>query len=425
MASPTKKNLSTPKALFDTLENFEEKNLAVLNYLETLQIENISQEYQLCLEFLASYAGSNDTFIAYRREVERLCHFAWLVAKKSLKQLDRNDIRHYIDFINKPPASWIGTQNLTRFIQRDGVRIQNPRWRPFVVRLPKAQFKAGDQPKYESYRLTNNSRAAVFAVMSTFFTYLMQENYVSANPVQLIRQKSRYIQKTQKLKITRKLSQLQWQYVIETIKALTASQPDFERHLFILSTFYLLGLRISEISEKPERIPIMGDFAPDKTGRWWFSTVGKGNKLRDVAVPDEMLEALKRYRASLNLSPLPAREENIPLIHKQRGQGGLGTRQVRNLIQQCFDIAINKLKAAGEIDEANDLAHATVHWLRHTAISADVTHRPITDVRDDAGHSNSRITDIYIDTDRIARHDSAKHKALIPQINKVKETNHA
>jgi preprotein translocase subunit SecA len=35
------------------------------------------------------------------------------------------------------------------------------------------------------------------------------------------------------------------------------------------------------------------------------------------------------------------------------------------------------------IDEAQDLTVATVHWLRHTAISADVENRPREHVRDD------------------------------------------
>jgi integrase len=182
----------------------------------------------------------------------------------------------------------------------------------------------------------------------------------------------------------------------------------------MMSAFYLLGLRISELAETPGRIPCMGDFAPDKQSRWWLSTVGKGNKLRDIAVPDTLITALKRYRMSLDLPPLPARGEPTPLLNKQRGHGGLGTRQIRNLVQFCFDQAILELARDGLHDEAQDLTVATVHWLRHTAISADVEHRPREHVRDDAGHESISITDRYIDIDRIARHDSARHKTLKP-----------
>ena len=159
----------------------------------------------------------------------------------------------------------------------------------------------------------------------------------------------------------------------------------------------------------------MGDFAPDKQSLWWFSTVGKGNKLRDVAMPDDMLEILKRYRLSLDLSPLPLRNESTPLIAKERGKGGLGTRQIRNLVQKCFDHAIYRLEKAGKTDEAQDLRAATVHWLRHTAISFSIEeNRPREDIRDDVGHESAATMDKYIDTDRLARHNSAQHKRLKP-----------
>lgn len=413
--SATPKNL--PKPLFDTIETLDEAdNPLIINYLSILNIGNIDKEYQLAREFLKSYAGSLDTFNSYRREVERFLQWAWLILKKSVKEITRNDIRLYFEFIQDPPLNWIATKNCSRFIETNEERTFNPSWRPFVVRISKALHKEGKKPNKEDYQLNNKSVLALFAGLSTFFTFLQQEGYLEINPVQLLRQKSRFIQKQQAQKITRKLSNLQWLCVIETIESLANRDGFYERHLFLITLFYLLGLRISEVSDTPGRTPKMGDFAPDKHDRWWFTTVGKGNKVRDVAVPNAMIEALKRYRASRGLTPLPSRNENTALLHKERGKGGPGTRQVRNLIQQCFDKAIDNLRRRGKQDEAQDLMVATVHWLRHTAISADVEHRPREHVRDDAGHENAMITDRYIDTDRIARHDSAKNKPLKPSI---------
>ena len=244
---------------------------------------------------------------------------------------------------------------------------------------------------------------------------------MEVNPVQLLRQKNRFLQKQQTIKVTRRLSQLQWDCVINAIEDLANTAIEYERSLFLMSGFYLLGLRVSEFAETPGRIPKMGDFAPDKHDRWWFTTVGKGNKQRDVAVPDSMLAVLKRYRRSLGLSALPSRGEQTPLIHKKRGKGGLGTRQIRSLVQDCFNCAILNLKKRGKEDAAEDLATATVHWLRHTAISADVETRPREHVRDDAGHENANITEAYIDADRSARHQSAKNKELKPKIKNLSE----
>ncbi len=151
----------------------------------------------------------------------------------------------------------------------------------------------------------------------------------------------------------------------------------------------------------------------DQEGNWWFVTVGKGNKEREVSVSDAMLEALKRYRKARGLGPLPSPGESSPLIHKTRGKGGLtSTRQVRGIVQQVFDLAAEKMRSEGFKEDADRLGDATVHWLRHTGISEDVKHRPREHVRDDAGHGSSAITDRYIDVGRAERHTSARAKTI-------------
>jgi len=172
-------------------------------------------------------------------------------------------------------------------------------------------------------------------------------------------------------------------------------------------------LRISELSAKPRWHPKMADFFRDVNKDWWFRTVGKGNKMRQIAVSSEMLQALKDYREYLGYTPLPTPDDKTPLISKAHGKGGLSsTNVIRNLVQQCFDAAVEKLKEKNQFEEANMLRSATVHWLRHTGISEDVKHRPREHVRDDAGHSSSAITDRYIDVELQARAKSAKNKSL-------------
>jgi integrase len=172
-------------------------------------------------------------------------------------------------------------------------------------------------------------------------------------------------------------------------------------------------LRISELVVSERWQPQMGHFQPDAEGNWWFLTVGKGNKEREVSVSDAMLAALKRYRLSRGLAPLPSFGESTPLIHKTRGRGGItSTRQIRLIVQQCFDNAAAAMRRDGFDDDAQRLADATVHWLRHTGISEDVKHRPREHVRDDAGHGSSAITDRYIDVERAERHASARAKPI-------------
>jgi integrase len=161
-------------------------------------------------------------------------------------------------------------------------------------------------------------------------------------------------------------------------------------------------------------VPQMNSFYKDADDNWWFKVVGKGNKERDISVSDDMLEAFKQYRLSLNLSPLPSPIDDAPLIPKFIGKGGVSdTRHIRSLVQECFDRAHQSMLKINKTYEATELKIATVHWLRHTGISDDVKIRPREHVRDDAGHSSGAITDKYIDIEKRARSLSAKKKKLV------------
>ena len=147
-----------------------------------------------------------------------------------------------------------------------------------------------------------------------------------------------------------------------------------ERTLFIIKALLSMYLRISELTENDRWLPKMNDFYKDSEGRWWFYTIGKGNKEGEISVSDEMLKALERYRIHLGLSPLPSSDEETPLILKyKKGSGGItSTRQIRGIVQECFDRTVNALLKAGKTEDANEVKHATVHWLRHTGISEDI-----------------------------------------------------
>ena len=158
----------------------------------------------------------------------------------------------------------------------------------------------------------------------------------------------------------------------------------------------------------------MNHFYRDSEEGWWFTTVGKGNKQRQIAVSKAMLEALKRWRQHLGLSTLPSPADQSPLLPKTKGQGPIrSTNYIRQIIQGCFDHATNHLTQDGFKEEAESLAEATVHWLRHTGISDDVKRRPREHVRDDAGHGSGAITDKYIDIELKERHRSAKDKPIL------------
>lgn len=379
---------------------------------------NASQhhEYELVSEFLYSYRGSQATFTAYRREIERFLQWCWLIADKSFQQIRHTDIEGFIEFCKNPPLPWIGVKNVARFKEKEGKRIPNPAWRPFVATVSKSDRTQGKTPNPKNYEPSQNALQAAFAVLSSFFNYLVQEEYTSINPVLQVRQKSKFIRKQHNKTIIRRLTELQWGYVIETAELMATDAPyPHERTLFIMNALYAMYLRISELVASERWQPEMGDFRSDGDGNWWFTTVGKGNKERMISVSDAMLQALKRYRQHLGLPSLPPLGETTPLLSKHHGKGPVtSTRQVRAIVQDCFDKSVERLMQDGFTEEAEQLRTVTVHWLRHTGISDDVKHRPREHVRDDAGHGSSAITDRYIDIELRERHASARKKKINP-----------
>lgn len=404
---------SIPKPIIDTINS-----TAISNGSSIAPDTDVS----FSLEFLNQYNSNKSTFEAYRREVERVLQWSSLVAKKSILDLKRQDIQDYIEFCLNPPKSWIGTKKVARFIERGGKRIANPHWRPFVATVSKHDFKLGEKPNKYKYHLSQKAIREIFTVLSSFYNFLAQEEKVPINPVLLIKQKSKYLQKRQQQSPVMRLTETQWQTCLEIVRKLADENAEkHERTLFIISALYLMYLRISELVASDRWTPMMKHFYRQSDGSWWFKVVGKGNKLREIAVSDDMLFALKRYREKLNLTPLPSPNEKNFLLSKEKGVGAItDSRHIRRLIQYCFDKSIDKLREEKLFTEADAMESATVHWLRHTGISDDINKRgrPVAHVRDDAGHSSSAVTDRYNDIELKERYKSAKNKKL-----NVKEKN--
>ncbi|MBY0282102.1 MAG: site-specific integrase [Alphaproteobacteria bacterium] len=421
-----------PRPLFDTLEQVcdlykrcqidsqehiikEWLNLCLPNSKETLSNEIatvVVAEYGHALRFLYSYRGSFETFNAYRREIDRFLQWSWFIQQKPILQLKRLDIEAFIEFCQKPPKRWIASKMVARFMTKDGATVPNPEWRPFIVKIPKKAFQDGERPNKASFELSQQGIKQIFAVLGSFYNALIQEEVTEINPVVQIRQKSKFIRKSSDAPMIRRLSDKQWQMVLKATRQLAEEDPKkHKRTLFMLQLLYGMYLRISELASSQRWSPKMSDFFRDTNGDWWFRTVGKGNKMRQIAVSDSMLEALKKYRGYLGYSPLPAPDDQEPLIPKERGTGAMeSTRVIRQLIQTCFDAAVSQLRTNNDSEEAEILRSATVHWLRHTGISEDVKHRPREHVRDDAGHRSGAITDRYIDVELKARANTAKNK---------------
>ncbi|WP_090276339.1 tyrosine-type recombinase/integrase [Halopseudomonas litoralis] len=412
--------MSQPVPLFDTYKNFQfltRHNLdgelsAVLDAFERFSNPTEAMDgYSVVKLFLKSYAANQATFNSYRTHVERLLLWSLLVCKKPILHLRRQDAEAFLEFCLNPPDNWVGPVTKARFVRIGGRKkadsdtfVINVDWRPFNYTVSKATRKLADEtdsamPEIQAYQMSQTTIAQVFTVCGSFYQFCIDEDYTDANPFRAVKQKSRYKQSVVSQVTSRSLTQLQWEFVIETAEHMADQEPEFhERTLFILTTLFSMYLRVSDLTGRDNWQPTMGSFK--KAGdNWWFHVVGKGNKAAKVSVRDSYLPYLVRYRTSLGLTDLPYPGEQTPLLSSLDGRTGLSGRRIRELIQMVFDAACARMIAEGLHEDCDALRAASLHWLRHTSATLDAPFRDMKDLQADLRHESLSTTqDSYYDS---------------------------
>ncbi|WP_371372172.1 tyrosine-type recombinase/integrase [Thalassotalea aquiviva] len=417
----------TAQPLFDSHRHFQllKRNQVFSDDTPTVKqfVESVSQtvadafdDYKFTKEFLQSKGRRNEaTYNLFRTETEKFLLWSWLINKKSIVQLKRRDLEAYIDFVHKPPHQWISDNVYRRFENRNGIRDVNPDWRPFTIKIPKAQRldNIDFKKKKQNYQCSQDALKATFSVLNVYYDYLVSEDYAFGNAIASVKKDCPYLIKDASYTEVKRLSSLQWDYILESSELLASENDNHERTLFIIATLKTLYLRISELSERANWSPTMGHFWQDKDKNHWFKVFGKGSKQRDVSVPDSFLPYLERYRASRGLSGYPLSSESDPLIHKLKGSGGMTSRQLRRIVQQAFDFAYEQMVQEGFKNEAQTLKEATTHWLRHTGASMDIDSRPLKHMADELGHASMGTTDrVYVQSDHLERAKSGKKRIV-------------
>lgn len=376
-------------------------------------------DYKLSVQYLLSLTSA-DTFNSYRRDMERLHLWSWIVKQTSVLKLKPDDINQYMDFLEQPPEKWIGvvgTNNGARFKSVGGIRKPNTLWRPFVL--------TDQSDDFSDYRFSDAAIKGTVRTLSAFYNHLCEEDLIAKTPIRKQNLKTR-MEKNPSKRIILRISVAQWQYVLKTAEKLADNNPDeHERTLFIVNALYAMYLRISELTSRInprtkqyDWVPRMNSFKEEETG-WWFHCKGKGDKPREVVVSTQMLKALKRYRKHRGMTGLPGYNDNAVLIPNYRRKNLndstnaddaiSSTRTIRKIMAQVFDQAYEDMKLDLGEDKAGALQAATVHWLRHTSISEAVKVRDLNQVSKEVGHTDIKTTAGYVDADKIEHQKSGKH----------------
>jgi site-specific recombinase XerD len=335
---------------------------------------------------------------AYRKEAERFLLWAVMHKRKALSSMSNEDCAEYREFLADPqPRSlWCASRSRERW---------SPLWRPF------------EGP------LSASAQAHAITILKNLYGFLVDQNYLMGNPWAAV---SVPRSGQPRIDTGRSLTREQWGFVQQQL----LQQPRCSASLrlgFGLTVLYATGLRLSEIvaatvddlqlvhypGDKDDREPIDG---------WMLRVVGKGERLREVPVPDEVVGQLSAYLESRGLSPRIEDMGNqgahllgkaVDLAERAPGlarQGRVDPRQgiaestFYNQLKRLFVECSGVLRTRGDARGAGRLAKASTHWLRHTHLShAIAAGMPIEIAQQNAGHASLATTTVYVTSEQKKR----------------------
>lgn len=117
-----------PQPFFDTLDymkNPVKTPVTPEDIHRTLEVDEPEavMDYQVASEFIFTYRRSVETFRQYRKTLEQLLAWCWLVNEKPIRKMHRQDVERFIEFCVDPPKSWIGSSRQHRFQTQKGIRV--------------------------------------------------------------------------------------------------------------------------------------------------------------------------------------------------------------------------------------------------------------------------------------------------------------
>ncbi|KZY35001.1 MULTISPECIES: tyrosine-type recombinase/integrase [unclassified Oleiphilus] len=407
--------MATPRSIplfpaYNELKDFDWRDYPQLDQFFNDNPKWCREHWDWAREYLI-FLGRNKsehTYIRFRSDIEKFLLWSFLVAEKPAVDFRKNDLLDYSEFFFKPPQTWIGLANVDKFVPSAGLYEFNKSWRPFRY------IAEGSDADKKKYRPSQQSILAMFSAISGFYTHLMESEIALGNPAGLAKKDCKRLVKDAQVKETKRLDQAQWDLLLITAEKMADEDSLFERNIFLLAAMKTMFLRISELAERDDWIPVMSHFWQDDKKNWWLKIYGKGKKIRDISVPDSFLPYLERYRLWRGLPALPGRQDKQPIVEKIRGAGGMSGRQLARLVHQVLDKTYETMRSRSGEKAAQIFKDVSPHWLRHTGASMEIERgRALKDVSEDLGHSSMATTDtVYVQTSAKKRAESGKSREV-------------
>lgn len=355
---------------------------------------------QAISSFLLEFRDAPLTLISYSKEIERLLLWCIHIAKLNISSLRRNHLMAYQDFLKNPEPKnvWVGAKVKRQLA--DG--SANPNWRPF------------------GKALSSTTINKVITILDSFFNYLVQTNYLTGNPLAVDRRRKKR-NKTKPQLIDRYLEIDEIYSVLNALSnyAQKNNQETFQvvRARYIILLLFYTGLRIAEAANHA-----MGNFI-QREENWFLRVTGKGKKLREIPVPDDLLDALADFRKSVGLlSPEPKFREKTPLIPMQNLKQPISIRRIDQILKWAFNLGAQQFDES-EPRRASKLRSASAHWLRHSYVTYLLNSgAPLKVVQENAGHSDVGTTMHYRHVAQTDRHEATRTLSLSDLKRKTRQS---
>lgn len=359
--------------------------------------------YEYATDFLAEQLTNRNNYDAVQMELSKFLNWVWGNGL-DVREIKRSDMIAFVNFCNNPPQDLINEKATSFLIEESGEFEVNLDWRPFKKK------------KGEAYKRKDSTVKRQLSVLSSFYTFLADEDYCHRNPAELAlrRINLRSMDNVDSTVNDNKcLTQTQFSYVLTVLDKLCEINPArFERSRFLFYLMVLAFPRRSEVSATLTYSPMMSDFERHsrEKGKTFFTfniRRAKGSKQRKVMCNKLLIRALMRYRKFLGLSELPRRgDDDAPLFvrHRPAAHGrdagvvdaNLAANTIANLIKEIYDLTAYQLEEDGLFDEADKIRQLSCHSTRHSGITFALTAgRSAELLMKDTGHSSIDSLMIY------------------------------
>ncbi len=333
------------------------------------------------------------TYRNYRKESERFLLWAVTERGKALSSLDTPDCKAYRDFLFAPAEAWLNPEFKPRW---------SPSWRPFKGPLKHRTVKHAE------------------TILSALCEWLVKQRYLDNNPFDGLPPLPS--QELHSLQVEHALDDTQWQWLLDYCAQCEASPPEggdkrhYRRLWIALQLAYCTGLRLAELANAR-----FGDITHKSRngGQYWLRVLGKGSKQREVPLPAELAEELKRNALERGaVWGVPDSPE--PIIGKFRKTAVLETadfdlvempfktsglhRVLKNFFNEAA-AAMGRIATEEEKRDVEALTRMTTHWLRHTHASHALGRgAALISVKENLGHASLSTTSLYLHGDKDQRY---------------------